>query len=70
MKDFENWVNEKHPEYEQESEPAAQEETKEDMPTEGYGKTVKGKSKPITPWKGSWAQKEEEKRNADKKKDK
>lgn len=28
----------------------------------GYGPIVNGKQTPITPWKGSWAQQEEERR--------
>ncbi|MCK9459723.1 MAG: hypothetical protein M0R80_08800 [Proteobacteria bacterium] len=59
MKDFEQWVTEKHPEY---GEEPVEQETQEEPTEEGRGPVVKGKQKPITPWKGSWAQKEEERR--------
>ena len=29
----------------------------------GYGPISNGKQKPITPWKGSWAQQEQEKKD-------
>lgn len=35
---------------------------------EGYGPVKNGKQKPITPWKGSWAQQEEERKKKDKEK--
>ena len=60
MKDFEKWVTEKHPEYEEPN--PETEETKEEPTEEGRGPVVNGKQKPITPWKGSWAQQEEERR--------
>ena len=31
----------------------------------GTGKLVNGRHQPITPWRGSWAQMEEERRQAD-----
>jgi hypothetical protein len=61
MKDFEKWVNEKHPEYSEEP-GIPEQETQDEPTTEGKGPVVKGKQKPITPWKGSWAQQEEERR--------